>query len=305
VIFLMGPTAAGKTELAVKLAGELPCDIISVDSALVYRGMDIGTAKPDAVTLATAPHRLVDICDPAEPFSAAQFRERALVEILEIQSRNRIPLLVGGTMLYFRALEHGLSPLPTADPVVRARLATELAEQGLAALHARLASVDPQAALRIHVNDSQRILRALEVYDISGESLSVWHQREADTALPCRVVKVVLSLQDRAAQQQRIEQRFRAMLQQGFVAEVEALFARGDLHAGLPSMRAVGYRQIWAYLDGEYDYDTMVEKGLIATRQLAKRQRTWLRHEPEEAKFEATSTLIHTKVLKYLAASAI
>jgi len=301
----MGPTAAGKTELAVKLTEALPCDIVSVDSALVYRGMDIGTAKPDAATLAVAPHRLIDICDPAEVFSAARFRERALAEIRDIHSRGRIPLLAGGTMLYFRALEHGLSPLPAADPSVRARLDAALRQQGLAALHARLAEVDPQSAARIHVNDTQRTLRALEVYEISGEPLSAWHGREAGAELPFRVVKVVLGLQDRAAQGQRIEQRFRAMLQQGFVAEVEALFARGDLHAGLPSMRAVGYRQIWGYLEGEYDYDTMVEKGLSATRQLAKRQRTWLRDQPREALFEAADPLIHVQVLKYLAANAI
>jgi tRNA dimethylallyltransferase len=305
----MGPTATGKTELAIELCQELPCDIISVDSVMVYRGMDIGSAKPDAQTLAEAPHRLIDICDPAEPFSAAQFRQRAIEEINAIQARGRIPLLVGGTMLYYRALEQGLSALPSADPQLRARLEAELEEKGLAHLHARLAEVDPEAAARIHVNDPQRTLRALEVFELSGEPMSHFLQQEIDNDLPCRPLKVVLLPADRALLHQRIEQRFQIMLDQGLIAEVEGLYQRGDLHADLPSMRAVGYRQVWTYLEGGWDYDTMVERGIIATRQLAKRQLTWLKHQPPEATFtlgfDEKPGQILAQVLKYLAASAI
>ncbi len=304
-IFLMGPTASGKTELAVQLVQELPCDIISVDSALVYRGMDIGTAKPDADTLAIAPHRLINICDPSEAFSVSQFRDAALREINEIQSRGRIPLLVGGTMLYFRALEHGLSPLPSADPEVRARLEAEAKDQGWQSLHDRLAEIDPEAAARIHVNDPQRIQRALEVFELTGEPMSVWFGRETDNDLPFRIAKVVIAPEDRAVLHERIERRFHTMLEQGFVKEVEGLYQRGDLHTNLPSMRAVGYRQVWNYLDGMDDYEKMVDKGIIATRQFAKRQFTWLRGEQEEYRFEATDPEILSKVLKYLASGAI
>ncbi len=308
-IFLMGPTATGKTDLAIELCKELPCDIISVDSVMVYRGMDIGSAKPDAATLAEAPHRLIDICDPAEPFSAAQFRQRALEEIKDIQSRGRIPLLVGGTMLYFRALEQGLSALPSSDPGLRAQLEAEMNALGLAALHARLATVDPASAARIHINDPQRILRALEVFELSGEPMSACWQRGTENDLPCRPVKIVLMPTDRALLQRRIEQRFHTMLQQGFVAEVEKLYRRGDLHADLPAMRAVGYRQVWEHLAGQWDHGEMVERGIIATRQFAKRQLTWLKHEPEEAMFrldfEEKPGQILAQALKYLAASAI
>ncbi len=308
-IFLMGPTATGKTDLAIALCKELPCDIISVDSVMVYRGMDIGSAKPDMATLAAAPHRLIDICDPAEPFSAAQFRQRAMADINEILARGRIPLLVGGTMLYFRALEQGLSALPSSDPAVRTRLETELGEQGLAHLHTRLMRVDPEAAARIHVNDPQRTLRALEVFELSGQPMSTFLQQDIDNHLPCRPIKVALTPADRAALHRRIERRFQIMLEQGFMAEVEALYQRGNLHADLPSMRAVGYRQAWAHLDGQWDYETMVEKGIIATRQFAKRQLTWLKHEPEDVmfrlSFEEKPKQILAQVLKYLAASAI
>lgn len=305
----MGPTATGKTDLAIELCQKLPCDIISVDSVMVYRDMDIGSAKPDAVTLAAAPHRLIDICDPAEPFSAAQFRQRAIDEINEILDRGRIPLLVGGTMLYFRALEQGLSALPSSDPAMRAQLEVELNEHGLAHMHARLAEVDPEAAERIHSNDPQRTLRALEVFELSGESMSHLLQQEIHNDLPCRPVKIVLTPVDRAVLHQRIAQRFQLMMEQGFVAEVEALRQRGDLHVDLPAIRAVGYRQVWEHLDGQWDYDTMLEKGIIATRQLAKRQLTWLKHQPEEASFnlsfEEKPGQIVSQVLKYLAASAI
>ena len=233
-IFLMGPTATGKTELAIELCQKLPCDIISVDSVMVYRGLDIGSAKPDTATLAETPHRLIDICDPAEPFSAAQFRTRAIEDINDILARGRIPLLVGGTMLYFRALEQGLSALPSSDPEVRARLEADINEHGLAHLHARLAEVDPEAAARIHVNDPQRTLRALEVFELTGKSMSSLLALEIDNDLPCRLVKIVLTPADRAQLHQRIEQRFQAMLSQGLVAEVKALFQRDDLHADLP-----------------------------------------------------------------------
>ena len=308
-IFLMGPTATGKTDLAIELCKELPCDIISVDSVMVYRGLDIGSAKPDVATLAEAPHRLIDICDPAEPFSAAQFRQRAIEEINEIIARGRIPLLVGGTMLYFRALEKGLSALPSSDPAMRTKLEAELEQHGLAHLHERLAEIDPEAAARIHVNDPQRTLRALEVFELSGETMSSLLAKEINNDLPCRPVKVVLTPTDRALLHRRIEQRFHIMLEQGFVSEVEGLYQRGDLHADLPSMRAVGYRQVWEYLEGQWDYDAMVERGVIATRQLAKRQLTWLKHEPEEAlfalQFDEKPRQILSQVLKYLAASAI
>lgn len=301
----MGPTASGKTDLAVQLVQELPCDIISVDSAMVYRGMDIGTAKPDARTLAIAPHRLIDICDPSEAFSASQFRELALNEINDILSQGRIPLLVGGTMLYFRALEQGLSPLPSADPEVRARIENEADKHGWQVLHDRLTEIDPAAAARIHVNDPQRIQRALEVFELTGEPLSAWFEREIDNDLPCRIVKIVIAPEDRAILHQRIEARFHHMLKNGFVEEVEGLYRRGDLHPDLPSMRAVGYRQVWNYLAGLYDYETMVERGITATRQFAKRQFTWLRGEAVVTRFEATDLKILPKVLKYLATNAI
>ncbi|HEB93109.1 MAG TPA: tRNA (adenosine(37)-N6)-dimethylallyltransferase MiaA [Gammaproteobacteria bacterium] len=299
-IFLMGPTASGKTDLAIELARRLPCDIISVDSAMVYRGMDIGTAKPDAATLAEAPHRLIDICDPAEAFSAAQFRERALTEIDAILVRGRIPLLVGGTMLYFRALEQGLSPLPSADPGVRAGLAAEAAAQGWPALHARLATVDPRAAARIEASDPQRILRALEVFELSGEPLSAWFEKPLDNALPFHPVKLVLAPSDRTVLHERIARRFRWMLDAGLLDEVRCLRERDDLHADLPAMRAVGYRQAWSYLIGDMDYDALLERGVIATRQLAKRQFTWLRKEQNAAWFEPRDEELLGKVLKYL-----
>ena len=299
-IFLMGPTASGKTDLAVELVRRLPCDIVSVDSAMVYRGMDIGTAKPDAATLAEAPHRLIDICDPAEAFSAARFRERALAEIEDILVAGRIPLLVGGTMLYFRALEQGLSPLPSADPELRERLQAEMAEQGLAALHARLADIDPVAAARIAPGDPQRILRALEVFELTGEPLSSWFERPQEDELPFRPVKLVLAPADRALLHERIAVRFRHMLDAGLLDEVARLRGRGDLHADLPSMRAVGYRQAWAHLAGELDFEEMVERGIIATRQLAKRQFTWLRKEREAAWFEPLAADLPAKVLKYV-----
>lgn len=279
VILLMGPTAAGKTGIAIEMARRLPVDIVSVDSALVYRDMNIGTAKPDPHVLAEVPHRLVDILDPSEAYSAAQFRADALNEIEKILAVGRTPLLVGGTMLYFRALERGLAELPEADPEVRARLEAEAQAQGWAALHARLAEVDPQAAARIHANDPQRIQRALEVYELAGEPLSHLIARAQSEPLPYSLAKWIIAPRDRRVLHERIETRFNAMLAAGFVEEVEKLRARPNLDLGKPSMRAVGYRQIWEYLDGQYDYATMVKRGIVATRQFAKRQLTWLRAE--------------------------
>jgi tRNA dimethylallyltransferase len=275
----MGPTASGKTALAVELARRLPFEIVSVDSALVYREMDIGTAKPDLETRRIVPHRLVDIADPVEAYSAGRFRSDALREIGDIQATGRIPLLVGGTLLYFRALERGLAELPPADPAVRARLAAELAERGSAALHARLARLDPVAAGRIHPRDPQRIQRALEVCELAGRSLTELCALPRNELLPFRMVKLIVAPADRPVLRERIEQRFRAMVEQGLIAEVERLRARGDLDLDKPAMRAVGYRQVWQYLDGGLDYASMIEKGIVATRQLAKRQFTWLRAE--------------------------
>ena len=280
-IFLMGPTASGKTGLAVELVQRLPLEIISVDSALVYRGMDIGTAKPDAATLALAPHRLIDIRDPGEAYSAAQFRADALREMESICARGNTPLLVGGTMLYFRALEQGLSILPGADPEVRAQLETRAAEIGWAAMHQRLAAVDAESAARIHPNDPQRIQRALEVYELTGVALSELCRRGSETAPNYRFLKIVLAPPEREVLHRRIEARLRAMLEQGFLDEVQRLQRRGDLDARLPALRAVGYRQAWMYLQGELSADEWVERTLVATRQYARRQLTWLRAEAD------------------------
>ncbi|MEO5342702.1 MAG: tRNA (adenosine(37)-N6)-dimethylallyltransferase MiaA [Gammaproteobacteria bacterium SHHR-1] len=279
-LFLMGPTASGKTELALALAERCPVEIISVDSTLIYRGMDIGTAKPDAATLARIPHHLIDILDPAEAYSAAEFRAHALGLIEQIQGRGRIPLLVGGTLLYFRALEFGLAPLPTADAALRQRLAAELEREGGQALHRRLAQVDPLAAGRIHPNDPQRLLRALEVFELTGRPLSAI-QAETQAALPFRPIRLAHAPYPREELRQRIEQRFLLMLEQGLEEEVRRLWARGDLRPDLPSMRALGYRQMLSYLRGEIDRPRMIERAVTATRQLAKRQMTWLRGYPE------------------------
>ena len=279
VLFLMGPTASGKTDLAVALVQRFPFEIISVDSALVYRGLDIGTAKPDAATLRLAPHRLIDILDPSEVYSAAQFRADALREIQQINAAGRIPLLVGGTMLYYRALQQGLADLPPASPEVRSRLGAEFAAHGALALHARLAAVDPVAAARIHPNDPQRVQRALEVYEITGRPMTELYHRQKDEISLFQVFKLVMAPSDRRVLYRRIEQRFEGMLKQGLVAEVQGLRARGDLKLDKPAMRAVGYRQVWEYLDGLTDYAGMVQRGVRATRQLAKRQLTWLRAE--------------------------
>lgn len=276
VIFLMGPTASGKTALAIELAKRLPCDIISVDSALVYRGMDIGTAKPTAAEQAQAPHRLLDLIDPTEAYSAADFRRDALREIESIVAQGRIPLLVGGTMLYYKALLEGLSPLPAADPIIRQAIETEAEQIGWDALHAQLQQIDPVSAARIHPNDPQRLSRALEVYRISGKTLTELTQTKGEQ-LPYRTLQFAIAPTDRELLRQRIAERYQLMLSQGFEQEVRALYQRGDLHADLPSIRCVGYRQMWEYLEGKMSYDEMVYRGIVATCQLAKRQMTWLR----------------------------
>ncbi len=275
-IFLMGPTASGKTALAISLRKRLPVELISVDSALIYRGMDIGTAKPSEDELAQAPHRLLDIRDPAESYSAAEFRRDALAEMAEITRNGKIPLLVGGTMLYFKALLEGLSPLPAADPAVRQRIEQMAGEQGWEALHRQLCEIDPVAGNRIHPNDPQRLSRALEVFFISGKTLTELTKTSGE-ALPYDVYQFAIAPSSRELIHQRIALRFEQMLQSGFEAEARALFARGDLHTDMPSIRCVGYRQMWSYLSGEIDYNEMVYRGICATRQLAKRQITWLR----------------------------
>lgn len=301
-VLLMGPTAAGKTAAAVELAERLPFDIVSVDSAMVYRHLDIGSGKPDAETLDRAPHRLIDIRDPEEPYSAADFRTDAQREIEAIRSRGRIPLLVGGTGLYFRALRQGLSTLPPADSVVRERLAAEAGTVGWPSLHARLAALDPGTAARIHPNDPQRIQRALEVYELSGETMSALRARPGKDALPGSVLVAILAPGDRACLHRRIAERFRAMLACGFVDEVRALRARPGMHSQLPAARAVGYRQVWEYLDGCFDHNTLESKGIAATRQLARRQLTWLRAETGARWFETGDAAVPPELSEYVCA---
>lgn len=277
-IFLMGPTTSGKTGVAVELTQRFPVELISVDSALVYRGMDIGTAKPDAATLRLAPHHLIDIIDPTEVYSAAQFRDDALRLMADITSRGKIPLLVGGTMLYFKALQGGLSNLPQADAAIRASLDAEAASLGWPAMHAKLAKIDAETAARLKPADSQRIQRALEVFEISGKPISTLFKESVSTALPYRLLKIALIPSNRAVLHQRIAARFDMMLEQGLLGEVAGLLKNYPaLHSGMPSMRCVGYRQALQHLDGEFDLNTLREKGVAATRQLAKRQLTWLR----------------------------
>ena len=275
-IFLMGPTASGKSALAMELVQRLPCDIISVDSALVYRGMDIGTAKPTATELALAPHRLIDLLDPAQAYSAADFCRDALREMAAITAAGRIPLLVGGTMLYYKALLDGLSPLPEAEPQIRAQIEAEAQALGWAVLHQQLLQIDPVAGARIHPNDPQRLSRALEVFRITGKTMTELTQ-QTGCELPYRTLQYAIAPTDRALLRQRIAERFDAMLEQGFEAEVRQLFERGDLSPDLPSIRCVGYRQMWDYLAGVIDYGEMRYRGTVATNQLAKRQLTWLR----------------------------
>ncbi|WP_299574057.1 tRNA (adenosine(37)-N6)-dimethylallyltransferase MiaA [uncultured Shewanella sp.] len=280
VLFLMGPTASGKTSLAIEMAQKHNCEIISVDSALIYRQMDIGSAKPNADELALAPHRLIDILDPSESYSAADFRRDALNEIEQIIARGKTPLLVGGTMMYFKALLEGLSPLPAADENVRAEINKQAEMLGWDALHQQLCEIDPVAGERIHPNDPQRLSRALEVFKITGKTMTELTATKSE-ALPYDVVQFAIAPLDRKVLHELIAKRFKLMMEQGFIEEVKRLKDRGDLHLDMPSMRCVGYRQCWQYLDEEFDCDTLVEKATAATRQLAKRQLTWLRSWPD------------------------
>ncbi|KAF7787798.1 tRNA dimethylallyltransferase [Pseudoalteromonas rubra] len=280
VITLMGPTAAGKTALAIELCQQLNSEIISVDSALVYKGMDIGTAKPDAAEQAMAPHHLIDMLDPAESYSVADFRRDAIACIDRLHQQGKVPVLVGGTMMYFKGLIEGLSPLPEACPQVRATLEQEANVLGWPALHAQLTAIDPQAASKISENDSQRINRALEVYRLTGKTMTEL-QKAKQAPLPYQFHQFAIAPKDRKILHERIEKRFKIMLDQGFKNEVLALYQRDDLHPDLPSIRCVGYRQMWEHLAGECDYEEMLFKGIAATRQLAKRQLTWLRSWPD------------------------
>ena len=283
VVAIMGPTASGKTAAALEIARHIPCEIISVDSALIYRGMDIGTAKPSAEERATVTHHLIDIRDPAETYSVMQFRQDALQLIQAIHARDKLPLLVGGTMLYFKGLRDGLDELPQADPALRAQLDWEAMRHGVPALHARLAELDPITAARLKPNDAQRIQRALEIIALTGKPMSALLARAQPTDLPFELISFALEPADRSVLHQRIADRFDQMLRRepGLLQEVQALKSRGDLHPGLPSIRCVGYRQAWAYLDGEISRAELREKGIAATRQLAKRQLTWLRGMPD------------------------
>ncbi|MGR2705855.1 tRNA (adenosine(37)-N6)-dimethylallyltransferase MiaA [Pseudomonas sp. IB20] len=314
-IFLMGPTAAGKTDLAIELTKVLPCELISVDSALVYRDMDIGTAKPSKALLAEYPHKLIDIIDPAQSYSAADFRTDTLAAMAEITARGNIPLLVGGTMLYYKALQEGLADMPPADAQVRAELEEEAVRLGWQALHDQLAAIDPVSAARIHPNDPQRLTRALEVWRVSGQTMTEHRLKQtaqsADAGasgqaqLPYTVANLAIAPANRQVLHERIAQRFTIMLEQGFVDEVVALRSRGDLHAGLPSIRAVGYRQVWDHLDGKLTSAEMQERGIIATRQLAKRQFTWLRSWSDLHWLDSLDSDNLSRALKYLGTVSI
>ncbi|HTN34941.1 MAG TPA: tRNA (adenosine(37)-N6)-dimethylallyltransferase MiaA [Marinobacter sp.] len=323
-IFLMGPTASGKTDLALKLCHFLPCDIISVDSAMIYRQMNIGTAKPSPEELALAPHRLIDICDPADTYSAADFRKDALAEMAKISAAGRIPLLVGGTMMYFKALLHGMSGLPPASPGLRQLLIQEAEQLGWSTLYAELEEKDPIAARLIHPNNRQRLIRAVEVLRLTNKPISSFWQSDsmpaeskpdecvedytyftqwqADEAssLPYTVTQLAVAPPERQVLHERIRVRFMEMLRAGFLDEVQALMARGDLHPDLPSMRCVGYRQAWGYLAGEYDNEEFVSKGIAATRQLAKRQLTWLRKWSDVSWLDSDDEHIVESALKYI-----
>lgn len=295
IVFVLGPTASGKTGLAVELVRRLNAEIVSVDSAMVYRGMDIGTAKPDAETLARAPHALIDIRDPAEPYSAAEFRRDALAEIQRIQAAGRLPLLTGGTSLYFRALEHGLSQMPGRDSAIRQRLQDEADRAGWSALHERLAALDAATAERIHPNDAQRIQRALEVHELTGVAPSVLHARSNENRLPWPICKLVVAPGSRGILHERIATRFHAMLAQDVESEVEKLFRRPDLNSSLPAVRAVGYRQLWQVRAGHISRDEGVQRAIFASRQLAKRQLTWLRSLRDACWFDSDTAELEEK----------
>lgn len=302
---LMGPTAAGKTALAIALVEQGIGEIISVDSSLIYRGMDIGTAKPSADELARAPHRLIDIIEPTEAYSAAEFRRDALAAMADISSNGKVPILVGGTMLYFKVLRDGLARLPEADAELRAELLRDAERDGWPALHARLQAVDPAAAARLNPHDSQRLQRALEVWMLTGKTLTQWHAEQPEPMpLPYDMHWLALSPPDRTVLHERIAQRFDAMLAQGFLAEVACLRARGDLAPTMPSMRSVGYRQAWEHLDGHYDRVELRNRGIFATRQLAKRQLTWLRSFTEAIWLDPLAADTQTRVEDLLSRSA-
>ncbi|QGP54258.1 tRNA dimethylallyltransferase [Piscirickettsia salmonis] len=302
VVFLMGPTASGKTDLAMALVETGRYEIISVDSAMVYRGMDIGTAKPSREELVRAPHRLIDFLDPSVPYSAADFREDALKQIDEVIKAGKIPLLVGGTMLYFKALCDGLTELPAADESIRGKLQQRADQQGLERLHQELEKIDPTSARRIHPNDPQRLLRALEIYQITGKSFTELCQENQQTPCPYPITALALAPADRMVLHARIKLRFEKMLELGFLAEVDKLYQRGDLTEDLPAIRAVGYRQAWQHLAGRLSYDDMIERSIIATRQLAKRQMTWLRSWSELQWFDSLSNRLAQDVKDFLAA---
>lgn len=309
-ICLMGPTASGKTALAIEFVQNYPCEIISVDSAQIYRGMDIGTGKPDAETLARAPHHLLDILDPAEAYSAADFRQDALALIREIRSRGNLPLLVGGTMLYFKVLRDGLAAMPVADADVRDTIEAQAQAEGWVAIHAELAKVDPESAARIHPNDPQRLQRALEVYRVTGKTLSELHAEEAaqceqDRRAPFDFVFCAIQPRDRSVLHGKIAERFRQMLADGFVDEVRTLKERGDLNLSMPSMRSVGYKQVWQHLEGELTYEEMVDRSIIATRQLAKRQLTWLRSWEKLQNLSESLKESHSQLLKMATSATI
>ncbi len=304
-IFVMGPTASGKTDLACELTKHLPCELISVDSALVYRDMDIGTAKPTKDELVQFPHKLIDIRDPSEPYSAMDFRQDALREMAEITERGKIPLLVGGTMLYFKFLLEGAANLPEANDAIRQQIEALAGQHGWAYVHSKLAEVDPVSAERLNPNDPQRIQRAYEVFLVSGKTLTEHWQAQEAQRIPYNVVQLAICPEQRKTLHERIALRFEQMIKQGFVDEVRALHARGDLQENLPAIRAVGYRQVWDFLDGKLSHEEMVEKGIIATRQLAKRQITWLRGWNHLHWLESEDPHRVDKALKILASASI
>lgn len=308
-ICLLGPTASGKTAMAIEIVKRLPCEIINVDSAQIYREMNIGTGKPDAATLALAPHRLLDFLDPAQAYSASRFRSDALKEMAQIQRNGKIPLLVGGTMLYFKALRDGLAAMPGADTNVRQQITALAATNGWANIHSQLQAVDTESALRIHPNDRQRLQRALEIFLISGKSMTQWHNESKAASgvsfIPFDLHFLAIQPRTRSVLHDRIAKRFLQMINQGLVAEVDALRKRGDLDLGMPSMRAVGYRQVWQYIAGELSFDAMVEQGIIATRQLAKRQITWLRSWENLRDFDSENPETLDLVLKFVDRIAI
>ena len=299
VIAIMGPTASGKTAAALAIAAHIPSEIISVDSALVYREMDIGSAKPSAQELAAVPHHLINIIDPSESYSVAQFLIDSKRLVNEITERGNLPLLVGGTMMYFKALIDGIDDLPAGDAAIRATLDAEALQHGVPAQHARLATIDPITAERLKPNDSQRIQRALEIYAITGKPMSSLIAQQARAEIPFDMLSLSLEPDDRSVLHQRIAQRFDIMLEQGFLDEVRQLRARGDLHTNLPSIRCVGYRQAWDYLDGNISKEEMRELGIIATRQLAKRQLTWLRSIPERIVINCLADNVQEEILRH------